>query len=98
MSLYFAVTISLIVFFGGLIIAVLSSYLSFRVSNPQVSNRFNGKIIYKKRRKGKYILNNFTAKIFFAEMERNKRVKVINGSSPLTTEKYSFIKTKIFDN
>jgi hypothetical protein len=31
-------------------------------------------------------------------MERNKRVKVINGSSPLTTEKYSFIKTKIFDN
>lgn len=98
MSLYFAVTISLIVFFGGLLIAVLSSYLSYRVSNHQVPHRFNGKIIYKKRRKGKYILNNFTAKIFFAEIERNKRVKVINGSSPLTTEKYSFTKTKIFDN
>ena len=98
MSLYLTITISLFIFFGGLLVAVFSSYLSYRVTNVDTPNRFNDRIIYKKRRKGKYILNNFTARIFFAEMERNKRVKVLNGRSPLTTEKYSFTKTKIFDN
>jgi len=98
MSLFLTVSISLLIFFGGLLVAVLSSYLSYRFSHFDEQNRFNGKIIYKRRRKGKYILNNFTARIFFAEFERSKRVRIINGKSPLTTEKYSFTKTKIFDN
>ncbi len=97
MTLYIIIILSSVVFFGGLLLAVLFSYLGYKANNPQHRSEHT-KIIYKRRRKGKYILNNFTARIFFAEMERAKRLRIVNGISPLTTEKYSFTKTKLFDN
>ena len=98
MSLYIVITLSLFIFLGGLTLAVLSFYFGYRLSDNYSSNRFRGKIIYRTRRKGKYILNNFTARIFFMEHNRSKRITIVNGYSPLTTEKYSFTKTKLFDN
>lgn len=97
MTLYIIIILSSVVFFGGLLLAVLFSYLGYKANKSQ-QHLQHSKIIYKRRRKGKYILNNFTARIFFAEMDRAKRVRIINGFTPLTTEKYSFTKTKIFDN
>jgi len=96
-TLYIIIILSSVVFFSGLLLAVLFSYLGYRANKPQ-QHLQHSKIIYKRRRKGKYLLNNFTARIFFAEMERAKRLRIVNGISPLTTEKYSFTKTKLFDN
>jgi len=96
-TLYIIIILSSVVFFSGILLAVLFSYLGYRANKPQQQFQ-HSKINYKRRRKGKYILNNFTARIFFAEMERAKRLRIVNGISPLTTEKYSFTKTKLFDN
>lgn len=96
MSLYFIITLSLLFFFSGLIVAILFSYFGYRFSGN--GNNFDGRRVIRSRRKGKYIFNNFTARIFFSDYDRRRRLKILNGESPLTTEKYSFTKTKVFDN
>lgn len=98
MSLYFTITLSLLIFLTGSVLYFLVSYLSYQLSRSKNLDGLQHKLTRKQRRKGKYILNHFTARIFFGEVERKHRIKVVNGSTPLTTEKYSFTQTKRFDN
>lgn len=98
MSLYFTVTISLLIFLTGSILYLLISFLIYQLTRNKSVEGLQHKLTRKQRRKGKYILNHFTARIFFGEIERKQRIEVVNGNTPLTTEKYSFTKPKRFDN